>query len=1390
MAHCDVVHGDTSGHGDTAHGNAPHEDVQHGDAHNDSTGGSSHSDVAHQDASHANTAHGDSHQDTAHSNTAHANSAHGNTSHQDTTVAHSNVHTNYAHTNNPHTNIHTNSVTGHSNISHSDVSHSDSHGNTAHTNNAHTNIHADSVTRHSNISHSDVSHSDSHGNTAHTNTNHTNVHVNHANTGFIPPHNDIHQNTGHGDTAHNNTTHSDTAHSNTAHGDHSDSVHNDTSLPGTHNDQHTNIGHGDTAHNNTTHSDTAHSNTAHGDHYDSVHNDTSLPGTHNDQHTNIGHGDSAHGNTHTNQQGSHNDTAHANASHSDVTHADVTAVVSHSDTAHADGSHANSAHQNAHTDTQVHTNVHSDHSDTASPPHLDFHGDQTAAHADVHTDTASLNDPHCDVAHADHADTNQQATRPDAPSAPTPTRGNGQVSVAWTAPNNNGAAITDYDLQYRVSPAGSPVGVQLLPSPGFTGTSKVVSPLTNGTAYQFRVSAANSVGRGQWSPWSIAVTPSTDAANVPATPSAPTATPGNAQATVSWTAPNNNGAAITDYDLQYRKGAGGPIGAYIGVFTGTSKTITGLVNGTSYQFRVRAQNSAGESAWSLWSTGVTPSVDPSPGNLIITGLPKNMYTGQDPVSLGATLSRTTVGATIYVWSVTGPGTLNKTSGPTVTLTANGTGTITVNCRGSGFYMPSRPSPSHPIPNPVAFTEAGSASTTVGNFRVAISTPDGASVAVKASLRLQAATQNAPGTVAYRWSVIGGQAGGWGTLDARYVSLVNFTGTRAGRVTVQCEATASGQSVYARTTITVTTPTTIPDPPSVPIATASNARAIVTWGAPANNGGQAITDYDLQYRESPSGTAVDVTGVGNVTTYTVTNLVNATAYQFRARAANATGESAWSAWSAAVTPTAGVGVPGAPSAPTGTAGNAQVVVTWTAPNNNGAAITDYDLQHRTFPAGSPQDVTVGNVTQATVTPLTNGTSYQFRVRAQNSAGESAWSPWSAAVTPQSGPAARLVITTGLAPGNYMSVGDIVPFAASFSRAIAAGSDQYFWSVPTGSPVTLLSTSGPTVRVRADTAGAFTVNCAGVAAVLPPNPTPGTIPTPVAVTENGSVTGTVQTFSVSVTGPTSGVEGATVSLTAVLSNPPPGAVSYLWRYIGGQGASGTLSNVTSNPALLKLDSGPGTVSVRVTATVGGVSAFDIYTITVTERDEPVTPGTLTISGLPAHIEVGQPATVVASLSRTDTVQSTERYSWRVKSGPGVLSSGTGQSVRLTATGVGTITIEADGSAALHPTTPGGNEPPAPGYIFERGTATTEAISAECNVVVTNLDGSPNAGSVDHGGSVRLTAESTGFPSAGGTVRHEWQIVGTYDKGPRHDRRQVVRRERDRGELGRVRRHGGSG
>ncbi len=98
----------------------------------------------------------------------------------------------------------------------------------------------------------------------------------------------------------------------------------------------------------------------------------------------------------------------------------------------------------------------------------------------------------------------------------------------------------------------------------------------------------------------------TDVTEPPSAPAAPTISASTVTSlTVAWTAPANTGPAITDYDVQYRKGSSGTFNAWTHTGTATSTTISGLTANTSYEVQVRATNDEGTGEWSASVTGMT-----------------------------------------------------------------------------------------------------------------------------------------------------------------------------------------------------------------------------------------------------------------------------------------------------------------------------------------------------------------------------------------------------------------------------------------------------------------------------------------------------------------------------------------------------------------------------------------------------------------------------------------------------------------------------------------------------------------------------------------------------------------------------------------------------------------
>ncbi len=216
-----------------------------------------------------------------------------------------------------------------------------------------------------------------------------------------------------------------------------------------------------------------------------------------------------------------------------------------------------------------------------------------------------------------------------------------------------------------------------------------------------------------------------------------------------------------------------------------------------------------------------------------------------------------------------------------------------------------------------------------------------------------------------------------------------------------------------------------------------------------------------------------------------------------------------------TPTA----PAAPMGVTATAGNGSATVSWAAPNNGNSPITRYTVT--AYIAGKAQATTTvtGNPpsASATITGLTDGTTYTFTVTASNSVGTGPASPPSNAVTPT-------------APTAPAAPAGVTATAGNRSATVA-------WIAPAdgGSPITRYTVT-PYIGATAQTPVTVTGS--------PPAAT---------ATVMGLTNGTAYTFTVTATN-SAGTSPASAASKAVTpsASPPPTFV---------QQASAHASGVTS-------------------------------------------------------------------------------------------------------------------------------------------------------------------------------------------------------------------------------------
>ena len=485
------------------------------------------------------------------------------------------------------------------------------------------------------------------------------------------------------------------------------------------------------------------------------------------------------------------------------------------------------------------------------------------------------------------------ATAPDAPTGlSAQASGRTTINLSWTAPDDGGSTITGFRIE--VSTDGGKTFKELVASQ--TLMTFTHRGLSAGTMCYYRVFAINSEGRSSPSTPASATTP----AREPDAPTGLTArASGSTTINLSWTAPDNGGAAIRGYLIEESTDGGSTFSELVASHSTTTYSHTGLDPGTTRHYRVSAINSVNtgspSTAVSATTEPATPTATapdaptgltarasgsttinlswtaPDNGGAAITG-----YLIEESTDGGSTFSELVASHSTTTYSHTGldPGTTRhyrvsainsvNTGSPSTAVSATTEPASTVTAPAAPTGLTARASGSATIS--LSWTAPDDGGATITGYLIEVST-DGGSTFSELVPRHSTTTYSHTGLDP-------------STTRHYRVSAINSAGT--GSASTVVSATTEPASIL-----------TVSSAPTGLTATASGSTTItLSWTSPSDDGGAEITGYRIEV--SPNGASEWIDLASNTgstaTSYSHTNLLPETTRYYRVSAINSVGES--------------------------------------------------------------------------------------------------------------------------------------------------------------------------------------------------------------------------------------------------------------------------------------------------------------------------------------------------------------------------------------------------------------------------------------------------------------------------------------------------------------------
>ncbi|CAK5074870.1 unnamed protein product [Meloidogyne enterolobii] len=637
--------------------------------------------------------------------------------------------------------------------------------------------------------------------------------------------------------------------------------------------------------------------------------------------------------------------------------------------------------------------------------------------------------------------------RPGPPEGPLtyPSTSRRGVTLAWKPPKDDGGAeISGYRIEYQEIGAREwervPEQITLL--------NYTVRNLEKGKEYKFRVFAENMVGQSD--PLNGDPVTAKDPFDPPGPPSTPEITAYDTNmVALRWNPPRDDGGSpITGYIVErFEKRGGGdwaPVKS-LGICRLTSANVTGLAQGETYQFRVRAVNAAGEGppSGSCEPVECRPFVEP-PG---APDKPRIGKVTKHTVDLNWNRPLSDGGAPIEGYIVEQR---KMAEGEEWCRSNTGLGPGKM-CRDTRCTVEGLPEKEQFEFRVIAVNRAGEGEPSKPSDMVLTTDQPGRPILDLSGLK--DITVRAGETITFTLPYSSG--GAKPTVDVLNGGQTIFEDDRTTLqveddkiifTTLASKRSDAGpykvvvQNRYGKDSAKLNVNVLdVPGKPTGPIlfSELSGDACTLHWSPPKDDGGSPVSNYVIERKPAKGGDWERV-GAPAGLSFRCRGLNHGERYDFRVRAENEYGVGEPLDADESLLAKGAFDVPGPPGAPEPIhTADDSITLEWTRPlYDGGAPITGYVLDKREAGKNAPWErAAFGNVpeTRFKVTGVKPQHTYEFRVAAVNAVGQGGWSENSVPIIAAPRPSKPIISMGMLARDMIALVGDpvkiLVPYAAS-------------------------------------------------------------------------------------------------------------------------------------------------------------------------------------------------------------------------------------------------------------------------------------------------------------------------------------------------------------------------